>query len=48
MFGVIFLQYCSYSCFYILDEMFKIAPSHFKELVKPEEAAEEVVEDVPE
>ena len=33
MIGVLFLQYCTYSVFYIFDAFFGIAPSHYKALV---------------
>ena len=37
--GAIFLQYCSYAVFYIMDEIYGIAPDHYKPLIKEEEAA---------
>ena len=37
--GAIFLQYCAYSIFYLLDELNSIAPSHYKALVSEQEAA---------
>jgi hypothetical protein len=30
--GALFIQYCAYSVFYILDEVKKIAPSMYKEV----------------
>ena len=32
--GVIFLQYCSYAVFYLLDELKDIAPRHYYEFLK--------------
>lgn len=32
--GAIFLQYCSYAVFYIMDELTKISPPHYKSLIK--------------
>lgn len=31
--GVLFLQYCSYAIFYLLDEMVIRSPSHFYPLI---------------
>jgi len=45
LFGIIFLQYCSYAIFYILDELFRISPSHYKELVKMEDVEKEAEND---
>ena len=36
--GAIFLQYCSYAVFYLLDELNSISPSHYKALVSEQEA----------
>ena len=40
--GCIFLQYCSYAVFYLLDEFFKIAPPMYRPLIKEQEEANEV------
>ena len=37
LFGALFLQYCSYSVFYILDELQSIAPPHYRALIKEQE-----------
>lgn len=34
MIGVIFLQYCSYALFYILDEVYGWAPPHYTPLIQ--------------
>ena len=45
MIGTIFLQYCSYSVFYLLDEMVKIAPSMYRPLIKEQEQENGAVPD---
>ena len=34
LFGILFIQYCSYSFFYIMDHVFQIYPEYFTELKK--------------
>lgn len=41
MIGALFLQYCSYSFFYVLDEFFGMAPSHYKKLLSDDKKADE-------
>ena len=36
--GAIFLQYCSYAVFYIMDEIYGLAPDHYKPLIKEQDA----------
>lgn len=45
--GAIFLQYCSYAIFYILDELNTLSPSHYKALVSEQEAPPPKEEDPP-
>jgi hypothetical protein len=47
MIGTLFLQYCAYAVFYVLDEFFGMAPSHYKKLFsddqkKPEKPFSEI------
>ena len=44
--GAIFLQYCSYAIFYLMDELNGISPSNYKALVSEQEA-QPVEEDPP-
>lgn len=37
MIGVIFLQYCSYAIFYLVDEIKNISPEMYKALIKSQE-----------
>ena len=47
MIGAIFLQYCSYAVFYVLDELNSLSPSHYKALVSEQEAGPPKQEDEP-
>ena len=38
MIGTLFLQYSAYAVFYVLDEAFGMAPSHYKKLISDEES----------
>ena len=40
--GTIFLQYCSYSIFYILDEIYKISPPMYRPLIKEQQVETEI------
>jgi hypothetical protein len=40
--GCIFLQYCSYSVFYLLDEFYRIAQPMYRPLIKEQEDANEI------
>jgi len=32
--GCVFLQYCGYALFYILDELMDLAPPHYNEMMR--------------
>ena len=32
LFGILFIQYCSYAFFYIMDHIYKIYPEYYTEL----------------
>lgn len=35
--GCIFLQYCGYALFYLLDELMDLAPSHYNQFMRLQE-----------
>lgn len=37
LFGILFIQYCSYAFFYLMDHFFEIYPSYFTQLKKDAE-----------
>ena len=45
--GALFIQYCAYGIFYIMDEFKQLAPSVYKEIAPNGAAAEEAKEDAP-
>ena len=45
--GAIFLQYCSYAIFYLMDELNGISPSNYKALISEQEVLPPVEEDPP-
>lgn len=43
--GALFIQYCAYSVFYILDEFKKISPSHYKHIEAEEQKRNEPIQE---